>query len=273
MFKIGEFSRLVRVSPRMLRHYEKCGLLRPAEIDEATGYRRYSANQIPHLSKIVMLRDMGFSIEEIGELLPQFEDTLFVAKALRSKTNEVKSIIEAEQEKLARLMQMSEMIRKEHNIMLYDVELKKLDAVKVISLRGIIPQYNDEHILWEKLSTFVIENEIVCIGGGYSVYHEDEYMEKNPDVEIAMPVAELGKSQGDFIFKEFAPIELAATLRFTGPFDGGYDMASEKLASWMEENGYEFAGYLRGQVLVDPDEEPDPNNLMTELQAPVRKIN
>ena len=51
MFKIGEFSQLVRVSPRMLRHYEKCGLLYPAEIDPYTGYRQYSAGQIPLLSR------------------------------------------------------------------------------------------------------------------------------------------------------------------------------------------------------------------------------
>ena len=60
LFKIGEFSKLVRVSPRMLRHYEKCGLLNPAEIDRFTGYRQYSAAQIPLLTNIVTLRDLGF---------------------------------------------------------------------------------------------------------------------------------------------------------------------------------------------------------------------
>ena len=65
MFKIGEFSKLVRVSPRMLRHYEKCGILYPAEIDKFTGYRGYSAGQIPLVQRIITLRDMGFSIEEI----------------------------------------------------------------------------------------------------------------------------------------------------------------------------------------------------------------
>jgi DNA-binding transcriptional MerR regulator len=57
----------------MLRHYEKCGLLYPTEIDKFTGYRYYSAGQIPLLTNIVTLRDMGFSIDEIGDILPHFD--------------------------------------------------------------------------------------------------------------------------------------------------------------------------------------------------------
>jgi len=78
LFKIGDFSKLVRVSPRMLRHYEKCGLLYPAEIDRFTGYRQYSAAQIPLLTNIVTLRDMGFSIDEIGDILPRFDDYAYM---------------------------------------------------------------------------------------------------------------------------------------------------------------------------------------------------
>jgi DNA-binding transcriptional MerR regulator len=64
MFKIGEFSKMVRVTSRMLRHYEKCGLLTPTEIDRFTGYRMYTAMQIPILYRIVQLRDMGFGVKK-----------------------------------------------------------------------------------------------------------------------------------------------------------------------------------------------------------------
>lgn len=84
-------------------------------------------------------------------------------------------------------------------------------------------------ILWERLGRFVQENQIACTGGGYSIYHDQGYVEENPDVEIALPVVELGKSQGDFSFKELPAIEMAATLRFSGPFNGSYDAASENL--------------------------------------------
>ena len=271
MFKIGEFSKLVRVSPRMLRHYEKCGLFHPAEIDRFTGYRQYSAGQIPLLTNIVTLRDMGFSIDEIGDILPRFDDPAYMDGVLRAKMATVKSTIEAEQERLELLMRMSDTMRKERNIMVFEVKLEKLPAVKVLSLRGIIPHYRDEGLLWEKLGRHIAENQIPCHSDGYSTYFDEEYKETDPDVEIAVPVDAPGESKGKFVFKEYPEIAQAATVRFSGPFDGGYDAASEKLATWMEENGYTFAGHLRGHVIVSPDENSSPENWLTELQAPVEK--
>lgn len=271
MFKIGEFSKLVRVSPRMLRYYEKCGLLYPAKIDPYTGYRQYSAEQIPVLSRIVTLRDLGFSVDEIGEIIPNLEDRLYMQKVLRAKAAKVKLTIKAEQRRFDMLMEMSDMVRKECNIMVYEVELKEIEAVKVLSLRGIIPEYNQEGLLWERLGRYMGEHKIAGHGDGYSTYYDEVHMEENPDVEIAIPVDELGENDGEFIFKEYEKIPLAATLRFSGPFDGGYEAASEKLAVWMEKNDYSFAGNLRGHVLVSPDDEQNPEKWMTELQVPVIK--
>lgn len=67
MFKIGEFSRLTQISIRMLRYYDEMGLLKPEYIDKSSGYRYYSVNQIPHLQKIALLRDLDFTVKEIKE--------------------------------------------------------------------------------------------------------------------------------------------------------------------------------------------------------------
>lgn len=271
MFKISEFSHLVRISPRMLRHYEKCGLLAPAGVDPFTGYRQYSAGQIPLAQRIVLLRDLGFSIEEMGDILPRMSDALYLDKVLRTKAAAVQSAIEAEQRKYQRLLAMLDTMREERNIVVYEVELKHIPAVKVLSLRGSIPQYNQEGLLWERLGRYMGERGIPGHSDGYSTYYDAEYQEHDPDVEIAIPVDALGQSEGDFIFREYPAIPLAATLRFTGPFDGGYDAASEKLARWMEDQGYVFAGPLRGHVITSPDDTSDPSQLETELQAPVTK--
>lgn len=69
MFKIGEFSKLTQVSIRMLRYYDEAGLLKPAKTDAWTGYRMYSAEQIPTLNKIIYLRDSGFQVSEIAAAL------------------------------------------------------------------------------------------------------------------------------------------------------------------------------------------------------------
>ncbi|GGG12974.1 TrmO family methyltransferase domain-containing protein [Paenibacillus aceti] len=67
IFRIGEFSKLTQVSIRMLRYYDETGLLKPAQIDNQTGYRHYSVEQIPVLQKIIMLRDLGCSVAEIAK--------------------------------------------------------------------------------------------------------------------------------------------------------------------------------------------------------------
>lgn len=271
MFRIGEFSRLVRVSPRMLRHYEKCGMIVPAEIDPFTGYRGYSAGQIPLLNKIVSLRDVGFSIDEITEILPRYDDAAYLDRMLQRRAEAVKHVITTEREKLDQIAELSNKMRKERNTMLYDVELKSLPGAKVLSLRGVIPAYNQEGLLWEKLSGFVMENGIECVAGGYSIYYDEEYKEADVDVEIALPVKTLGESKGEFVFRELEAVPTAATVRFSGPYDGGYDAASEKLAGWMEASGYGFAGNMRGQVIVGYDKTQDPTQFLTELQVPVAK--
>ena len=74
MLKIGEFSKLSRVSIRMLRRYNEVGLLLPAETDPITGYRYYSEDQLPAAGRITALRDMGFGLAAIEQLLATWEE-------------------------------------------------------------------------------------------------------------------------------------------------------------------------------------------------------
>src|SRR5437016_14577064 len=69
MFSIGDFAGLGRVSVRMLRHYDAIGLLRPAAVDPASGYRYYQADQLRRLNRVVALKDLGFTLEQVRAIL------------------------------------------------------------------------------------------------------------------------------------------------------------------------------------------------------------
>ena len=69
MFRIGEFSRIARVTIETLRHYDAQGLLKPALVDPFTGYRFYSASQLGPLNRILALKESGLSLEEIARIL------------------------------------------------------------------------------------------------------------------------------------------------------------------------------------------------------------
>ncbi len=273
MFRIGEFSSLVHVSARMLRYYEKCGLLSPEEIDNFTGYRLYSAKQISLVSRIVMLRDMGFNVEEIRAALVHFEsnNTREIEQLLYNKSLEIQKSIDAEHDKLNMIADVIGEFKKERVNMVFDVELKELPAVKVLSFRKIVSAYDKEGELWGELMGFVYQNKIACGEGGYSIYHDGDKKDDDVDIEIAMPVLELGISQGDYIFKELEAIPQAATVRFSGSYYG-YSAAMEKVATWMETNSYGFAGLVRGLAVVSMTEAKSEDDLLTEIQIPVRKI-
>jgi DNA-binding transcriptional MerR regulator len=71
MIRIGDFSKLSRVPIKTLRYYDEMGLLEPVHVDDFTGYRHYDYEyeQMTHLYSILALKDLGFSLEQIGQLL------------------------------------------------------------------------------------------------------------------------------------------------------------------------------------------------------------
>lgn len=273
MFNIGKFSQLVRVSPRMLRHYEKCGLFYPAEIDKVNGYRLYSAAQIPLLLKIINLRDVGFSIEEIKDILDDFEDNGYIGEALENKSAAIQASIAEENRKMERLSVTREKIEKGNfTTTCRDIVLKEIPKSKVLSLRKIVPDYSYQVALWEKMYNFIGENDLYLLleENVIAIYHEKEYKERDVDIEVAVLVKELRQNSGDFIFKELDAV-LAATVICDGSYEKTLPEGEAVLARWVEENGYEIVGSERAYGMKHPYNEQDPNKFQTEIQFPVQK--
>jgi DNA-binding transcriptional MerR regulator len=66
---IGDFSRATHMTVKTLRHYHEVGLLEPADVDPSTGYRRYTATQIPTAQVIRRFRELGMPLEEIRTVM------------------------------------------------------------------------------------------------------------------------------------------------------------------------------------------------------------
>jgi effector-binding domain-containing protein len=228
--------------------------------------------QIPLLSKIVMLRDMGFSIEEIADILPHYDNGRHVEKVLRKKAKDIQATIAIEQARLEKLIEHRFQLQGVEKRMIFDVEVKALPAVNVISLREIISDYSNEEKLWEKMFQFIIDNNIpISKGeGAYSDYLDDEYKENDVEIEISLPVNELDNSDNGFVYQSLKAIPCAATIRFSGPYEN-YGTAMEQLGAWIEENGYEIVGKVRGVALHDLLATTNPNEFLTELQIPITK--
>ena len=148
MLKIGDFSKLSRISIRMLRHYDEIGLLAPQSTDSFTGYRYYGEDQLPVAGQINALKDMGFGLSAIGEILKSYDNPQKLTEFLRVKQAEVKAEAEETAHRLLLLETAIKRLRKDGTAMSYNVTLKTLPERYVASVRKIIPAYDQESILW-----------------------------------------------------------------------------------------------------------------------------
>ena len=148
MLKIGDFSKLSRISIRMLRHYDEIGLMEPRVVDPATGYRYYGEDQLSVAGQIQSLKSMGFGLTVIREILNCCGGPEEMEKFLRVKKKELEDQLGDIGTKLQLLDNTIEWIRKDGNMMDYQVTLKTLPERYVASVRKVIPAYDQEHILW-----------------------------------------------------------------------------------------------------------------------------
>src|SRR5215475_6326058 len=124
MIKIGEFSKLVQVPVATLRYYDQVGLLKPVEVDRLTGYRYYSASQLPRLHRILALRGLGFSLEQIAEVLDEGLTPEQMRGMLRLRQAQISQQLAEVQSQLVEVEMRLQQIEREEQLSAYDVILK-----------------------------------------------------------------------------------------------------------------------------------------------------
>src|SRR5215469_16616309 len=137
MFPIGAFSQLSRVSKRLLQYYDEIGLFKPAHLDPETGYRYYSARQLPHLNRILALKDLGFSLETIAEMLQADVSDEAIGGMLLLKKAEVEQTVLEELQRLRRIEARLQQNQRSEEAL--DVVVKSIPAQLFLSIRTLLP--------------------------------------------------------------------------------------------------------------------------------------
>lgn len=271
MLKIGEFSKLSRISIRMLRQYDEGGLLAPEMTDRFTGYRYYSERQLLTANRITALKNMGFTRPAIAEALQCWEDRPALERCLLLKREEARREAEMAAWRLRLLDTAIERLRKDETTMKYDVTVKTLPERYVASVRQIIPSYDREGDLWSVFCQETAHLDIqdgdpaLCIG----MYYDGEYKEADVDVEIQKSVRGTYPDTEHVKFKTVPAVQVASAT-----FRGSYDKigeVNEAVAAWIEDNGYAFDGLFFNIYHVTPHETRHPDEFVTEVCYPVRK--
>lgn len=268
MFSIGDFAALGRVSPRMLRHYDAIGLLRPAVTDPASGYRHYQADQLRRLNRIIALKDLGLTLAQIAGILDDKIGPDELHGMLRLRRAQLEAQLSADAARLAGIEARLRMIAEEGHMSTEDVVLKAVPPARVAELSAVAAGYDGEDItpviqplyreVWQRMTCGP-----AC--GRPVAYYADE----GTGVRVHAAVEVHGDADvGAGLDVRHLPGIEAATLVHHG------DMAEvfrsmQILARWIDDNGYRPLAYAREVCLAfDP---ADPANWVHELQIEVTR--
>ncbi|GAA4599712.1 MerR family transcriptional regulator [Planotetraspora phitsanulokensis] len=270
MFTIGDFARLGRVSVRMLRHYDALGLLRPARVDQASGYRYYEAGQLSRLNRVIALKDLGLSLHQVGQILEEKVGPAELRGMLRLRHAELEAQVADDTARLARVEARLRMIETE-GAMPADIVIKSVSGVRLAELSATAESYESDKIgpviqpLYADLSERLDKAGRTITGPAVAYY---EPVPEGVRVHAGAPANLVPGRTYDFDVVDLPSIEQAATIIHHGPMDdvsGTY----EQLARWIEDNGYQSSGIAREVYLHYGD--GDPASWVTELQEAVTR--
>lgn len=267
MFKIGEFSKLSQIPVKTLRFYHEIGLLTPEHIDTFTGYRYYSATQLPRLNRILALKELGFALDQIRPIVDGKLSPEQIRGMLMLKQAEVMQSISAENARLRYIESRLRQIELEDKMPEYEVVIKQVEPMTVAAVRDIMPSYKAVGPLYTELFGAIMQNGIMPAGPSLSIYYDEDYKESDIDIEAAVPVAG-GSLAGDrVVIKELPAITAAAVVR-RGPWDD-FSPAYQALMQWIQANDYRVIGCNREIYLQGPESGVAPEEYIVEIQFPV----
>ena len=286
MLKIGDFSQLGQVSVRTLHHYDERGLLKPARIDDWTGYRFYSVEQLPRLNRILALKDLGFSLEQIGRLVDDDVPAEQLRGMLALKQAEIERQLTAGRTRLLRVEARLRQIEQEGEPSPYEVVLKKTAPQTIASTRTTVPTLEDMPTLrcdlYDELYEALERRGVEPGTPEFALYHTVEYLERDIDMEAAVavdgPRGAGPEGGGDRpAFRELPAVpEMASVVHEGSAWE--IPRAITALFGWIGANGYATAGPYRELHLYGRENDlfradsANVDSLLVEIQVPVRAV-
>lgn len=263
MYKIGEFSKLSKTTIKTLRYYEKENILLPIFVD-VNGYRYYETEQLIDLAKIISLRQIGISIEEIKKVL----EGKNIKEILDNREKELEKNLNEYSYQLSKIKYL-----KEEKKMNYEVIIKELPEYVVYYKEGKIKDFSEitNFILTSADECMKLNPNIKCIEPDYCFvnYLDGEYKEKDFTIRYSQAVTEAGKESASIKFKKLKPVN-AMCIYHKGAYDGLRD-AYSYIMKYIEENNYKIIESPRERYIDGIWNKEKEEEWLTEIQVPIEK--
>lgn len=278
MFKIGDFSRLTRVSVKTLRYYDEIGLFKPLVVDRFTGYRYYSFEQLPRLNRILALKEVGFPLEQIGRILDADLSAGQLQVMLELRRAELEQQIADTEEKLSRVKVQLWQIEQEGKMADIQVIIKPVGAVTVAGVREVVPQTMMRErcgALHDEVVAYMKRHNLTCVSPSLALYYDSG--DSGIDVEMAYYVETpetLPPAEGSASVHIMPAVSTMASAVYHGSYDA-FEAVSGVYAAvgkWIEANGYRINGASREIYVQTPDWSTQDRIGVMEIQFPVEKV-
>lgn len=253
MFRIGEFSRITRVTIDTLRHYDELGLLRPANVDPFTGYRYYSARQLMELNRILALKEVGFSLDEITRILQEDLTNDQLRGMLRAQLVRAEADLQTVQVRRERILARLNNLKSEDTMPAYEITVKPVEKLTVAAMREIVPSIEQMpercSEMFDTLEQWLRANHLP-VGPAMTIYYNEGFSRENIDTECSFIIpdsqtARIRVPDKPVEVRQIDAVPLMASTIVTDDFYkkvDGLTPAYNALAQWIEENGYQIAG-------------------------------
>ena len=272
MFRIGQFSRFCMVPVSALRYYADLGLLEPAAVDPESGYRYYTADQLPRVNRILALKDLGLTLEQIQGILDDTIDAAQLRGMLRLKRAEISRHLADEQARLDRVESRLRLIEKEGAMPTQDVVLKTVEGVSGLGTRDTVSGPDGISAFMSDVFGTIMGAGLGVAGPPITQYHDPEFSLERVDLSVVVPVGNatdrvLETPAGRKLERSSVPGGEVAAIVHVGPYDTLHE-AYQALGTWIGEHGYTGVGPPQEIYLSDPNQ-PGPN--VTEIRMPVTR--
>src|ERR1700761_7212191 len=270
MLTISEFAGLGQVSPRMLRHYDETGLLSPARVDVRTGYRLYDVAQLGRLHRLVALRELGFTLEQIRPLLEEELPAGELRGMLRMRRAQIEQNVTDEQARLRRIEAHLRALERGKTMELPDIVVKHSEPARLAEAVGTTAGFGTENI--QPVFRPLLEEVYASLAGnavrpGLSIARYEEPAEDGSvTLHVGLDIGAADVAGSDRVRIVDLPAVPVAAVIHRGSMD---DIAAvfDALLTWTKDSGYTLDGPSR--ELYHHWDDQDPAGHVTELQLQI----
>lgn len=272
MFRIGDFSRIARVSARLLRFYDELGLFEPAHADAQSGYRYYTVAQLAQLNRITVLKELGFSLDQVRGILAREVTAAELRSMLLLRRSDVERTLALEAQRLRHIETRIAQIEEEGQLSAEDVIVRAEPARPLLSMRRTVASFTEALATVETLRQLV--RPLLPKRHGCQlvvVAHSPQFEQEELDLEFGfaldgVPAPRL-PPESSLRLSQLPAVERMAVCVRVGPPDESHRVTA-RIGRFLEQSGERLAGPNR-EAFLQPPEADRMHEAVVEMQFPL----